>query len=84
MALVGIKSPMLMQPSWWLAHTQSNSTSDFLRRADRDSLQTSANLAINDRFQVSLQPGNYSNLLFATWHESVSIQITGAKIQWFY
>ena len=28
----------------------------FLRKLDKDGLQTSANVAINDRFQVSLQP----------------------------
>lgn len=51
----------------------------FLRRADRDSLQTSANLAINDRFQVSLQPGNYSQAYVCPGMNQLSIQITGAK-----
>ena len=51
----------------------------FLRRADRDSLQTSANLAINDRFQVSLQPGNYSQAYVCPGMNQLSVQIAGAK-----
>lgn len=51
----------------------------FLRRADRESLETSANLAINNRFQVSLQPGNYSQAYVCPGMNQLSVQITGAK-----
>lgn len=51
----------------------------FLRRADKDGLQTSANVAINDRFQVSLQPGNYSQVYSCVGINQISAEITGDK-----
>ncbi|MFW2178528.1 MULTISPECIES: OmpA family protein [unclassified Moraxella] len=51
----------------------------FLRRADKDTLQTSANVAINDRFQVSLQPGNYSQVYSCVGINQISGEITGNK-----
>lgn len=51
----------------------------FLRRADKDVLQTSANIAINDRFQVSLQPGNYSQIYSCAGINQISGDITGNK-----
>lgn len=51
----------------------------FLRRADNDGLQTSANVAINDRFQVSLQPGNYSQVYSCVGVNQISGEITGHK-----
>lgn len=51
----------------------------FLRQLDKDSLQTSANIAINDRFQVSLQPGNYSQIYVCTGVNQISGDITGHK-----
>lgn len=51
----------------------------FLRTLDNDGLQTSANIAINDRFQVSLQPGNYSQVYSCTGVNQISGEITGTK-----
>lgn len=52
----------------------------FLRVQDDDEkLQTSANVAINDRFHVSLQPGNYSQILSCVGVNRLSAQITGHK-----
>lgn len=51
----------------------------FLRRADQDTLKTSANIAINDRFQVSLQPGNYSQVYSCVGVNEISAEITGHK-----
>lgn len=51
----------------------------FLRRQDNDGIQTSANIAINDRFQVSLQPGNYSNVLTCVGRNRIGAEITGRK-----
>lgn len=51
----------------------------FLRPKDNDPIQTSANVAINDRFQVSLQPGNYSQVYSCVGVNQISGQITGYK-----
>lgn len=51
----------------------------FLRPKDNDPLQTSANVSINDRFQVSLQPGNYSQVYSCVGVNQISAQITGFK-----
>lgn len=51
----------------------------FIRPQDKDSLQTSANIAINDRFQVSLQPGNYSQINTCVGINQISAEITGHK-----
>lgn len=51
----------------------------FLRQADADGLQSSANIAINDRFQVSLQPGNYSQIYACSGVNQISGEITGHK-----
>lgn len=51
----------------------------FFRLQDKDVLQTSANVAINDRFQVSLQPGNYSQVYTCVGVNRISSQITGHK-----
>lgn len=51
----------------------------FLRGQDKDGLQTSANVAINDRFHVSLQPGNYSQVLSCSGVNRLSAEITGHK-----
>lgn len=51
----------------------------FVREQDKDGLQTSANIAINDRFQVSLQPGNYSQVYSCSGINRLSAQITGHK-----
>lgn len=51
----------------------------FLRQQDNDGLQSSANVAINDRFQVSLQPGNYSQVYSCVGVNQISADITGNK-----
>ena len=45
----------------------------FVRQQDDDGLQTSANIAINGRFQVSLQPGNYSQVLSCSGVNRLSV-----------
>lgn len=62
------------------AHVSNNVTNVvFIRQADLDPLQTSANIAINDRFQVSLQPGNYSQVYSCAGINVLSSGITGDK-----
>ncbi len=51
----------------------------FYRSQDNDGLQTSANVAINDRFQVSLQPGNFSHVYSCSGINDLSVDITGHK-----
>lgn len=51
----------------------------FLRPKDGDTVQMSANISINDRFQVSLQPGNYSQVYSCVGVNQISAQITGFK-----
>lgn len=51
----------------------------FLRKLDTDSLQTSANVAINDRFQVSLQPNHFSQVYSCVGVNQISADITGNK-----
>lgn len=51
----------------------------FIRPQDADSLATSANIAINDRFQTSLQPGNYSHVYSCSGINKISGEITGNK-----
>lgn len=51
----------------------------FVRNADSDGLQTSANIGINDRFQVSLQPGNYSQAYTCAGLNNISVEVTGNK-----
>lgn len=51
----------------------------FLRAFDDDGLQTSANVAINHRFQVSLQPGNFSQVYSCSGVNDLSVEVTGRK-----
>ncbi|PID66978.1 MAG: cell envelope biogenesis protein OmpA [Gammaproteobacteria bacterium] len=51
----------------------------FLRALDKDGLQTSANVAVNNRFQVSLQPGNFSHVYSCAGVNDLSVDITGYK-----
>lgn len=51
----------------------------FIRPYDHDGIQTSANIAINDRFQTSLQPGNYSHVYSCSGINQISGDITGNK-----
>ena len=51
----------------------------FVRPNDNDPEQTSANIAINDRFQVSLQPGSYTQVYSCTGMNRLSAEVTGIK-----
>lgn len=51
----------------------------FIRPLDGDDIQTSANVAINDRFQTSLQPGNFSQVYSCSGINEISADITGRK-----
>lgn len=51
----------------------------FIRAADNDSEQTSANIAINDRYQVSLQPGSYTQVYSCAGVNRLSAEVTGSK-----
>lgn len=51
----------------------------FIRPNDSDPEQTSANIAINDRFQVSLQPGSYTQVYSCTGMNRLSAEVTGIK-----
>ncbi len=51
----------------------------FVRRQDNDQVQTSANIAINDRFQVSLQPNGYSQVYSCAGVNFISAEKTGLK-----
>lgn len=51
----------------------------FIRAHDQDAEQTSANIAINDRFQVSLQPGSYSQVISCADINRLSAEVTGLK-----
>ncbi|WP_019673540.1 OmpA family protein [Psychrobacter lutiphocae] len=51
----------------------------FIRPLDNDGLQTSANIAIDGRFQVSLQPGHYSQVRYCSGQHNITVVPTGAK-----
>ena len=51
----------------------------FIRKNDNDVEQTSANVAINDRFQVSLHPGNYTVVNSCVGTNQISAHATGFK-----
>lgn len=51
----------------------------FYRPMDKDGFQTSANVAINGRFQVSLQPGRFSHVYACSGKNDLSVDITGYK-----
>ena len=51
----------------------------FIRESDDDSEQTSANVAINNRFQVSLHPGNYTVVDSCVGTNQLSVHATGFK-----
>lgn len=51
----------------------------FIRPHSKDNVQTSANITINNRFQVSLQPGNYSQVNACSGITELSAEITGHK-----
>ncbi len=51
----------------------------FYRPMDKDGFQTSANVAVNGRFQVSLQPGHFSHVYSCAGATDFSVDITGYK-----
>ena len=51
----------------------------FLRKQDNDTSQTSTNIAVNDRFQVSLQPGNFTAVESCVGTNRISAQATSFK-----
>lgn len=51
----------------------------FIRALDDDDEQTSANIAINDSFQVSLQPGSYTQVYSCSGINRISAEVTGKK-----
>ncbi|WP_201588149.1 OmpA family protein [Psychrobacter jeotgali] len=51
----------------------------FIRKSDDDAEQTSANIAVNNRFQVSLHPGSYSVVESCVGTNNLSAQATGFK-----
>ncbi len=60
--------------------TPENMTSlVFIRRQDNDPAQTSANIAINDRFQVSLQPNGYTQVYSCAGVNFISAEKTELK-----
>lgn len=52
----------------------------FIRPLDNDGLETSANIAVDGRFQVSLQPGHYSQVRYCSGNHNISIAPTGMKL----
>ena len=51
----------------------------FVRPNDDDPEQTSANISINDRFQVSLHPGSYTQVYSCSGINRLSAEVTGIK-----
>lgn len=51
----------------------------FVRPEDNDAEQTSANIAVNDRFQVSLQPGSFTQVYSCSGINRLSTEVTGVK-----
>lgn len=51
----------------------------FIRPLDNDGLQTSANISVDGRFQVSLQPGHYSQVVYCSGQHNITVMPTGAK-----
>lgn len=51
----------------------------FIRRQDKDGWQDSANVSINDRFQVSLQPNGYTQVYSCAGVNVINAERTGLK-----
>ena len=51
----------------------------FVRKQDQDLLQTSTNIGIDERFQVSLQPGQFSEVITCAGNHNINTEITGVK-----
>ena len=52
----------------------------FIRPLDNDAPETSANIAIDGRFQVSLQPGHFSQVRYCSGNHNISVAPTGMKL----
>lgn len=51
----------------------------FLRPLDEDSADSSANIAIDERFQTSLHPGHFSQVMYCSGIHKINIAITNLK-----
>lgn len=51
----------------------------FIRQMDQDNTQTSANIAINDHYQTSLQPGGFTQVYACMGKNKISIVTTAHK-----
>lgn len=51
----------------------------FIRPEDADTIQTSANIGINNRFQTSIQPNHFSQVFSCSGVNRLSADITGRK-----
>lgn len=51
----------------------------FIRKSDADPEQTSANISVNNRYQVSLHPGNYTAVNSCVGMNQLSAHATGFK-----
>ena len=51
----------------------------FIRQADTDGAQTSANLAINGQYQTSLQPAGYTQVYSCAGVNNISVVTTSKK-----
>lgn len=52
----------------------------FIRPLDNDAPETSANITIDGRFQVSLQPGHFSQVRYCSGQHNISVAPTGMKL----
>lgn len=51
----------------------------FIRPADNDELETSTNIGVDGKFQVSLQPGHFSQVLYCSGSQNISLTTTSLK-----
>lgn len=51
----------------------------FIRSLDNDPIQSSANIAVNNRYQVSLHPNSYTETMGCAGDNVISAEITGTK-----
>lgn len=51
----------------------------FIRPFDNDPIQSSLNIAVNDRFQTSIQPGSYSQVHSCAGANNISAVVTAEK-----
>lgn len=78
---VGWQRASAMNPNTLLNRTVARDKARlvFIRKNDNDSEQTSANIGINNRFQVSLHPGHYTVVESCIGTNNLSANATGFK-----